>query len=122
MNDSSVNRAGGDKDQNSTDQLPINFFRPRSTFLRREVLLIVVMLLLWGVGIFGFQFLLMTDYFAEGSLLGFPIHFWYTGQFLVLFFLVLCVLFNWLLDRLEDWAVRRGSKRHLPKKVGGLRW
>ena len=111
-----------EKKEETTDQLPINFFRPRSPFLRREVLLITVMLFLWGIGIFGFQFLLASDYFAKGSLLGFPLHFWYSGQFLLVFFLVICVLFNWLLDRLEDWAVRRGSKGHLPKRVGGLRW
>jgi len=86
----------------------INFLRPRSEYMRREVLLISVMLLLWALLTFGFQFLLMATQrtaagegpLTEAVLFGFPLHYWVTGQFLIFCFIALCFAFNAVIDRL----------------------
>lgn len=87
----------------------INFFRPRPGYMRREVVLICVMLLLWGLLTFGFQFLLVLAQqtpagqgpLTETFILGFPLHYWFTGQFLIVCFIVLCFTFNSIIDRLS---------------------
>jgi len=92
-----------------TSDHPINFFRPRSGYMRREVLLICLMLLLWGLLTFGFQLLLVANQQApsgqgpltDRSLFGFPLHYWFTGQFLIICFIVLCFAFNSVIDRLS---------------------
>ncbi|PLY00793.1 MAG: DUF4212 domain-containing protein [Desulfuromonas sp.] len=89
--------------------VPINFFRPRPGYMRKEVLLICLMLLLWGLLTFGFQLLLVLNQQApsgrgpltEGAVFGFPLHYWFTGQFLIICFIVLCFAFNSVIDRLS---------------------
>ncbi|PLX95221.1 MAG: DUF4212 domain-containing protein [Desulfuromonas sp.] len=96
----------------------INLFRPRSGFARKEVLLIWAMLAGWGGGIYGFQALLVllqrqsdgAGPLTETGLFGFPLHYWYTGQFLIVWFIVLCILFNLLADRIMV-AARRQKQR-----------
>jgi len=86
----------------------INFLRPRPGYMRREVLLIVVMLLLWGLLTFGFQFLLVATQrtpagqgpLTESVAFGFPLHYWVTGQLLIVGFIALCFVFNAIIDRL----------------------
>jgi putative solute:sodium symporter small subunit len=88
----------------------VNLLRPNAGYMRREVLLIWAMLLGWGVLTFGFQLLLVwwgETPAGEGPLtatrvFGFPLHFWFTGQFLIIWFIVLCLLYNLFIDRLTE--------------------
>ena len=95
----------------------VNFFRPRPGFMRREVRFIWLMLAGWAILSFGFPlYLVLNQWSADGSgpltatsLLGFPFHYWFSGQFLIVWFIVLCFLFNVLVDRLTD-----RFRRHRP--------
>jgi putative solute:sodium symporter small subunit len=88
----------------------VNFFRPRAGFMRREVRFIWAMLAGWALLTFGFQFLLVLvqrnpageSIVTETAIFGFPFHFWFTGQFLIVWFILLCLIFNLFLDRLTD--------------------
>jgi len=94
----------------------INFFRPRSAFMRSEVLFIWIALCGWALATFGFQVLLFwTQTDGDGSsaltsttVFGFPFHFWFSGQFLIVWFILLCFFFNVLVDRLTE----RHRRRH----------
>ncbi|OGU15366.1 MAG: hypothetical protein A2076_17005 [Geobacteraceae bacterium GWC2_53_11] len=82
------------------------FFRPRGKAMRGEVRLIKWILSGWLAAIVGFQ---LFAYFLEASysklllqdltFFNLPIQFWLTGQFLPLWFIILCVLFNVWMDR-----------------------
>jgi putative solute:sodium symporter small subunit len=75
-----------------------------------ELAVIVAILTGWGAVNFGFQAilsLLAETPSGEGILtrqtfLAFPIHFWFTAQFLPLWFIILCVLFNLYIDRVSE--------------------
>lgn len=86
----------------------VNPFRPRSGFMRQEVILIWLMLAGWALLTFGFQLLLALgrhqgngeNALTDATLFGFPFHYWFTGQFLIVWFILLCFLFNLFIDRL----------------------
>lgn len=88
----------------------VNFFRPRPGFMRQEVTIIWIMLAGWAVLTFGFQILLAVFQSRETgestltamTVLGFPFHYWFTSQFLILWFILLCFLFNVFIDRLNE--------------------
>lgn len=88
----------------------INFFRPRPGFMRREVIFICLALCGWALVTFGFQWLLVqqqtspdgTGPLTERTVFGFPFHFWFSGQFLIVWFILLCFYFNVLVDRLTE--------------------
>ncbi len=90
------------------DEYRVNFFRPRPGFMRRKVRYIWILLAIWAFFTFGFQFLLValqTDPAGDSLLtrtfvFGFPLHYWFSGQFLILVFIVLCYLFNVFVDNL----------------------
>lgn len=81
-----------------------------------ELAVIVAILFGWGFMNFGFQailLLLAETPSGEGMLtrltfLSFPWHFWFTGQFLPLWFIILCVIFNLYTDRVTE---RHNRKR-----------
>jgi putative solute:sodium symporter small subunit len=84
----------------------ISFFKPRGRAMRAEVRLIRWILAGWLLSILGFQFfvyLLEVNYsellLNELTFFNLPIHFWLTGQFLPLGFIILCALFNVWMDR-----------------------
>lgn len=87
----------------------INFFRPLPGFMRRKVALIRLALAGWFLATFGgpaLLVLLQRNSRGEGlltdlTLFGFPMHFWLTGQFLILCFVLLCLFFNLGVDRLN---------------------
>jgi len=96
-------------DQDAARPERINFFRPRPGFMRREVTFIWLALCGWALVTFGFQGLLALQGGAEGSaaltertVFGFPFHFWFSGQFLIVWFILLCFFFNVLVDRLTE--------------------
>ncbi len=75
-----------------------------------EVALIVAILAGWGILPFGFQ--LLVWFLGESFLTRFvffnlPFHFWFTGQFLPLWFIILCLIFNISIDRLSERSHRR---------------
>ncbi|MDA8414687.1 MAG: DUF4212 domain-containing protein [Desulfobacteraceae bacterium] len=84
----------------------ISIFRPRGKSMRGEVRLIRLVLAGWLVSIVGFQifvYLLEVNYSGllldELTFFNLPIHFWLTGQLLPLWFIILCALFNFWMDR-----------------------
>ncbi|BBA69062.1 DUF4212 domain-containing protein [Geobacter sulfurreducens] len=98
----------------------VNFFRPRKGYMTGEVAIIAAVLVGWAVVNFGFQgvlALLAQSPDGEGILtrltfLSFPWHFWFTGQFLPLWFIILCVLFNIYIDRHTEQHSRRRDRSH----------
>ena len=95
--------------------LRINFFRPRPGFMRREVTIIWLTLLAWAVVTFGFPIYLgMTRSDPEAlvssstTIFGMPAHYWVSGQLLILWFILICFIFNVLIDWLtESYRKRR---------------
>ncbi|NIQ93057.1 MAG: DUF4212 domain-containing protein, partial [Desulfuromonadales bacterium] len=88
---------------NRPDAIPsVNFFRPLPGYMRRRVILTWVMLGAWALLTFGFQVLLYLTRteaggagpLTERTLFGFPFHFLFTGQILIVCFIALCYLFN----------------------------
>src|SRR5512133_1615617 len=88
----------------------INFFRPQPGFMRSEVIYIWIALAGWAILTFGFQYLLVAQQLdptgrgplTELTLFGFPFHYWFSGQFLIVWFIVLFFLFNFMVDRLSE--------------------
>lgn len=87
----------------------INFFRPRPGLLRRKVRLIRLVLAGWALATFAPPVLLVlwqrdprgAGVLTDVTLFGFPLHFWLTGQLLILVFVLLCLGFNIFVDRLH---------------------
>jgi putative solute:sodium symporter small subunit len=84
----------------------LSFIKPRGSSMRSEVRVIRLVLAGWLLSILGFQFfvyLLEVNYsellLNELTFFNLPIHFWLTGQFLPLWFIILCALFNFWMDR-----------------------
>lgn len=104
---------------NDKRRYDVNLFRPKPGYMRDEVKVILLVLVGWGVMTFGF--LLLLRLFADPATgeswltrLGFfnlPFHFWFTGQFLPLWFVILCALFNIFIDKLTERHSRRRDFR-----------
>jgi putative solute:sodium symporter small subunit len=84
----------------------ISIFKPRGTSMRSEVRVIRLVLAGWLLSILGFQlfvYLLEVNYsellLNDLTFFNLPIHFWLTGQFLPLWFIILCAVFNFWMDR-----------------------
>ncbi len=84
----------------------LSFFRPRGAAMRSETRVIKLILISWLTAIVGLQvyiYLLEQNYsellLNELTIFNLPVHFWLTGQFLPLWFIILCVLFNIWMDR-----------------------
>lgn len=96
--------------QPPADDLRVNFFRPRRGFMRREVTIIWIMLTAWALLTFGFPLYLVFCPQAQlpgRTIFGMPIHYWYSGQFLILWFIAVCFIFNLLIDWLTESFRRR---------------
>ncbi len=98
----------------------VNFFKPKKGYMRDEVKIILAIFFGWGIVTFGFQSLiwLMAEtpqgcsLFTRHSFFNLPFHFWFTGQFLPLWFIILCVLFNIFIDRQAARHSRRRDNNH----------
>jgi putative solute:sodium symporter small subunit len=96
----------------------VNFLRPKKGYMVGEVLITLVILIGWGGAIFGSQLLqklLETDHdgenlFTRFSFFNLPLNVWFTGQFLPLWFVILCIVYNLYIDRLTE----RHSRRRYP--------
>jgi putative solute:sodium symporter small subunit len=92
--------------------------------MRGEVRVIRLVLAGWLAAIVGFQmfvYLLEINYsellLNELTFFNLPIHFWLTGQFLPLWFIILCALFNFWMDRHAVGGLD-GSLRFTARGVG----
>ncbi len=102
------------------DIYTVNLFRPKKGYMTEEVIIIFTALFGWGVMTFGFQLFvrLMSEHpLWEGFLARFrffnlPFHFWFTAQFLPLWFVVLCFIFNVYIDRLTERHSRRRDRTY----------
>ena len=98
----------------------VNLFRPQKGYMTEEVVIIFTALFGWGVMTFGFQLLVwFVDEHATwaGALARFrffnlPFHFWFTAQFLPLWFVILCFIFNIYIDRLTGRHSRRRDRTY----------
>ena len=98
----------------------VNLLKPKKGYMTDEVKIIVLILLGWGIATFGFQSLIwiMADtqqgcsLFTRHSFFKLPFHFWFTGQFLPLWFIILCVIFNLYIDRLTERHSRRRDNHY----------
>lgn len=84
----------------------LSFFRPRGETMRGEVRVIKLILAGWLGAIGGFQLLVYLVGHSERwrhlldlTFFNLPVHFWLTGQFLPLWFIILCGIFNYWMDR-----------------------
>ncbi|HEY3307835.1 MAG TPA: DUF4212 domain-containing protein [Desulfuromonadaceae bacterium] len=91
----------------STQKDPsVCFFRPNGKSMRREIRVIALVLAAWLVAIIGSQFaVFLLAHTTQGASLSrwtffnLPIPFWLTGQFLPLWFIIICAVFNIWMDR-----------------------
>lgn len=103
----------------SQERYNVNFFKPKKGYMRDEVRIILLILFGWVAATFGFQFLLWLLADAKGesfltlrTFFTLPFHFWFTGQFLPLWFIILCVIFNIYTDRLTESHSRRRDRSY----------
>lgn len=89
-----------------TSDKNLSFFRPRGATMRGETRVIKLILISWLTAVAGIQlyiYLLERNYsellLNELTFFNLPIHFWLTGQFLPLWFIILCIIFNFWMDR-----------------------
>ncbi len=101
------------QNQNEHD-LRVNFFRPRPGFMRREVSVIGITLFAWAFVAIGFPIglgITTTDPSAllttGRSIFGMPLHYWFSGHFLIAWFILICFIFNVLIDGLTKSYRRR---------------
>lgn len=102
-----------------------SFISPLGATMRGEVRVIKLVLAGWLVSIVGFQlfaWLLEANYskllLEDLTFFNLPIQFWLTGQFLPLWFIFLCVLFNLWMDR-HSVQSSEGSLRFRVKASSG---
>ena len=92
----------------------VNLFQPKSGFMKGEVKVMLAILALWGLASFGFQLWLRLSSNAGGkswlesfTFFNLPFHYWFTAQMLPLWFILICILFNILIDRLAEKEAKR---------------
>ena len=93
---------------------------PAAATSRQSAGIIFLIVGLWALMVFGFQILLFlvqrdpvgSSFLTDARFLGFPFHYWFTGQFSIIGFLLLCIWFNRLFDRVVDSGedARRGQE------------
>lgn len=96
----------------------VSFLRPKKGYMKGEVGVIILILFGWAILPFGFQLLLLATAVTptgEGPFTSFtfftlPFHYWFTGQFLPLWFVILCAAFNLFMDRLMERHSRRRER------------
>jgi len=83
----------------------VQFFKPRGTAMRRETRVIKMVLTGWLLAIFFSQVLvfMIVDpakkmILNQFTFFNLPIPLWLTGQFMPLWFVILCVIFNLWMD------------------------
>jgi putative solute:sodium symporter small subunit len=88
----------------------VNFFRPATERMRREVGIATTVLLLWAALSFGLPLFIWLagladperlgrSWLTEARFLGFPLHYWLIAQGCTIGYVLLCKLFCRLWDR-----------------------
>jgi len=97
----------------------VNLFRPKKGHMRDVVIMMLIILFGWAALTFGFQVLLEAcrgtgafDLLTRLTLFNLPLHFWFTAQFLPLWFILLCVLFNLYLDMNTAYHSRKRDRTY----------
>jgi putative solute:sodium symporter small subunit len=105
--------------KNSDSKYTVNLFRPKSAYMKGEVLAMLFILVLWGAAAFGFQVWLKLSAGPAGkswlesfTFFNLPFHYWFTAQMLPLWFIIICALFNVFIDRLTEKDSRRREGYH----------
>ncbi|MFZ5651228.1 MAG: DUF4212 domain-containing protein [Bacillota bacterium] len=88
----------------------INFFKPATEGMRAEVRLISIIVITWALITFGFQFLILAaqesplgeSFITRARFIGFPFHYWFTGQFSIAAFVALCVIFSKNIEKIYE--------------------
>lgn len=107
------------------DDININFFKPVGDFMKKDVAMKKKLIVIWFVACYGFLFLLKwvadpnetvqitlntgevitqvsgVSFLTEFQFMGFPFHYWYSSQFLIVFFIALCFIYCKFIDKLE---------------------
>ena len=102
----------------SRDRYTVNLFKPNKGYMREEVRIIILIFCGWLLVTFGFQFLLRLlagagdCFLTMRTFFTLPFHFWFTAQFLPLWFIILCIIFNIYIDRLTESHSRRRDRSH----------
>lgn len=111
--------------KNTSSPADLSFFKPHGANMHAEVRVIKLILSGWLIAIVGFQFFayfLKVSYadilLEDLTFFNLPIQFWLTGQFLPLWFIILCALFNVWMDR-HSVQSTEGSLRFRIKAVQG---
>jgi putative solute:sodium symporter small subunit len=101
------------------DFYDVSILKPKKGPMGDEVVIILVVLSGWAGLTFGFQILLRLVGSLHGeslltrlSFFNLPFHFWFTGQFLPLWFIILCAVFNIYIDRLTQRHSRRRDRSY----------
>ena len=105
--------------------LNINFFKPVGEFMKKDVAMKKTILIIWFVAVYGFLFLLKLvanpadvvqvtlntgevitqvtgkSFLTETQFMGFPFHWWYSAQFCIALFILLCYVYCKFVDKLE---------------------
>ena len=98
----------------------VNLFRPRKGYMVDELGVIGAILAGWCIANFGFQILLRLlaetpsgeGFLTRITFLSFPFDFWFTAQFLPLWFIILCVIFNLYIDRVTERHSRKRDRSY----------
>lgn len=102
------------------EEYDVNLFKPSQGTMVDELAVIIAIMVGWVVMTFGFQFFVWL--FAEVpageglltrlTFLAFPFHYWFTAQFLPLWFIILCIWFNLYIDRVSERHSRRRDRTY----------
>lgn len=105
----------------------VNIFRPLKGLMAREVRLIAILLtpclLAVLVSQFGILLLEKSEWgimLSELIFFNLPIHYWITGQFMPLWFIIIGIAFNLWMDRNEDRHVEAIRYRAKGRRKGEL--
>lgn len=105
----------------------VNLFRPLKGLMAREVRLIAILLtpclLAVLVSQFGILLLEKSEWgimLSELIFFNLPIHYWITGQFMPLWFILIGIAFNLWMDRNEDRHVEAIRYRAKGRRKGEL--
>ena len=99
----------------------INFFKPVGDFMKRDVAMKKIIIVIWFLISFGFMFLLRIvanpnvtvtledgttrvvgeSFLTKMQFLGFPFHYWFSAQFAILGFILLCLWYCKFVEKLE---------------------
>jgi len=89
------------------ERVKVNFFKPSSDSMKREVAISSTVLLLWLLLSFGIPLAIWiagrdelgTSWFTETRIFGFPLHYWLLAQGCTFGYVGLCKLYCQLWDR-----------------------